>query len=289
MRKGLTFIVAAVLAFVLGDAVFGFLVDGVLRRSEFRFARLYTGRLQGDVMVFGNSRAVNGFCVSKLSELTGAKWVNLGYNGLGPSLVEAFILDYLDRYPAPRTIVLEVSNLTQGADSIRDCRLFVDKSRRLAALDRRENGYFAFLAAHIRTLSVNGELLMRCIYYLRKSDQAWVNNGRLDAKQADRLRLQAGKALDGAVRMEGVRTYRKLIRELRARGISVWCVVTPYFLTVEDQRHAQEWLNLVKEPDVEGVRYYNFVNRISDPNLFADPSHLNCAGSIQFANTFLNL
>lgn len=289
MKKSLIFIAVACSVFYLGDVVFGWMVDGIMQRSEFRFARLYTGRLQGDVIVLGNSRAVNGFCAPRLTELTSVRWVNLGYNGMAPPLVEAIMLDYIDRYPAPRAVVLEVSNIMQGNDSIRESRLFADKSKRLAELDVRENGWMGFIAAHLRTFAANGEMLLRCLYYVGRSDQTWVNEGQLALKDAERLRIEAGRRLEGAIVPGSVVAYKRLIHELRQRNIPVLCVVTPYLLTEKDQRYAQTWLDMLRDTEDNGVRYINLVNAIKEPNMYADPSHLNSAGSLAFTEILTNV
>ena len=284
VHKILLFIFSACLVFLVGDYCFGYITDWILCSSDFRFARLYSGRLQGDVIVLGNSRAVNGFYTPRISKLTNDRWVNLGYNGMGPSLVEVLLLDYLDRYPAPRAVILEVSNIMQGDASIRDCRLFARKSPRFAVIDQKVNSEIGFLAAHVNTFAANGEMLMRCMYYLMYCDQDWVNEGRIVLEQAASLSEKEGRRLEGAVLPESLRITKRMIKELHQRGIPTWCVVTPYLLNEKDRIHAQSWLNQVKEADDVGVHYVNWVENITNPQLYADPSHLNRQGAISFAD-----
>jgi hypothetical protein len=205
---------------------------------------------------------------------------------MGPALVEALALDYMERYPAPSAVVLEISNIMQGTDSIRDCRLFVSRSKRLSDIDKQVNGSLSVWSSYCQAFAANGEMLMRCFYYMGRSDQTWVNEGKLDEKNSARLRLEAGRRLEGAVIPESVTATKRLIVELQRRNISVWCIVTPYLLTKEDQRHAQMWLEALRDAG-GGVRFVNMVDGITDPKMFADPSHLNTAGSHAFTDLLM--
>jgi hypothetical protein len=288
MRKVLAFLLVACAAFAVGDRAFGWLADRILRHSGFRFARLYKGRPQADVVVFGNSRAVNGFYTPRLAERTGQRWLNLGYNGMDAALIEAVALDYLDRCAPPRAVVLEVSNIASADGSVRDCRLFAAYSRRLAVLDRRTSGAVGRAAPHLRTLAANGETLMRCAFYLGRDDQHWVNEGQLDPAQADRLRQEAGRRMEIEPLPESVACYARVIAALRRRGVPVYCVVTPYLLPPGEQARTQGWLDALRASVDEGVHLVNLVGGVSEPRLFADPSHLNRAGSLVLADRLVD-
>ena len=92
-----------------------------------------------------------------------------------------------------------------------------------------------------------------------------------------------GSHVLGFFRGTSLEATRRLVQALRGRGIEVWCVVTPYLLNERDRWHAQAWLDAVCDGEDDGVHVVNLVGAIGDPHLYADPSHLNRAGSLAFA------
>jgi hypothetical protein len=280
MKKLLVVSLVSLLTFLLLDKVVHGIASYVINNSEFRFAKLYSSRLNGDFIVFGNSRAVNGFFVPRLSELTGMAWVNAGYNGLGPELVEALVLDMLDRGSAPRAIVLEVSNLTQGNEGIRDLRLFRMRSPRLGSIDAQESGVVGYMASWFASVASNGEALLRCVYHMRRSDQAWVNGGKLDPASAETMKEEAGLRLLGDPTLRGVEATVRLVKYLRARDIEVWCVISPYLLNEGDRAFADRWLSEIRARTDQGTHFVNLVDAVLEPRMYADPLHLNAEGAL---------
>ena len=62
MKKISIFLLCAVGSVVLLDLAIGWIANGVASKSGFRFARLYVASpINADVVVVGNSRAVNSF------------------------------------------------------------------------------------------------------------------------------------------------------------------------------------------------------------------------------------
>ena len=269
---------------LLLDFAFGWFADGLMSRSGFRFARLYgSRRLAYDVVVVGNSRAVNSFNALKLSSLTGLSWLNLGYNGVSPELVEALLFDYLDRHEKPRLVVFEVTNTWQGMGPLRDLRPFVRKSDRLRALDV-EGGWLMRLARRSALFSCNGEIFLRMCYYLGRSDQDWVNSGRMDPARTEAMRAVAGRTLSETIPDSSVETYRRIFSALRERKIPFCCAMGPYFM---DRADVEKVRRVTAQAIPADVPLVDSAEEIPDVDCFADPLHLNRRGSERYAEMFL--
>lgn len=267
------------------DFLCGVCVQTVISRSGFRFARLYGDRrMAADVVVLGNSRAVNSFYVPELEKRTGLRWLNLGYNGIGPRLVEALLLDYLDRHEKPRLVVLEMSNAWQGTGPIRDLRIFARRSPRLRALDAGNGEWLDDLLKMSALNSVNGEMILRVAYYLGKDDQNWVNSGRLDPNQADEAQRRLAECLSPEVSEEAVSAYRRIFRELKERGIDMCCFIGPYFANEPERKTVRTAVAKVMVPDVP---FIDSIDAVDDVSSYADPQHLNREGAVRYAGILL--
>jgi hypothetical protein len=288
MKKALLFIAIVLLVVAAGDGLFGVVLKGVYSCTSARFARLYTYRLDASVIVLGNSRAVNGFFTPQLTQASvRLKWMNLGYNGVGPILVEALLDDYLERYPKPRLVVFEVSNLLQRSGAIRDLRLFAPLSPRLAAIDREVSGFSGWLASYSHAFAANGEMVLRCLYYVSHDDQMWVNEGQISRETMDVAMREHGLSLRASVSPESFEAYARMFRRLKELGIPCCCVVTPYLLSGDDRVVLQTWLDRIRELGASEVHCINLSDSIVDPSFYADPAHLNRKGAEAFSEVLL--
>lgn len=57
---------------------------------------------------------------------------------MSPKVEEAITRDYLDRNATPKTVLIEVSNVTGDDDLLNDVRLYARESPRLRELVRRD-------------------------------------------------------------------------------------------------------------------------------------------------------
>ncbi len=280
MKKLLSFLIAVAGAFILLDFLIGVMMSLFIGMSGFRFARLYSGtQINADVVVVGNSRAVNSFYVPAISKLTRKHWYNLGYNGMGPRMIEAVLLDYLDLNKKPDLVVIEVSNLWQDINPIRDLRLFAQYSPRLRDLDMCNDGFNAGLAAYSHAFSCNGEMFLRIMNYIGRDDQGWVNSGRMNAAHAENAIQVASRSIKEFVNSNNIETYRRIFGELRKRGVRYRCVIGPYL--IDDVAHSRLISAVNSCVSSGGVIDHSML--IKDYNLYADPLHLNKDGSLEYA------
>ena len=91
-----------------GDRLAGWLLQRETMTSQFRYSRLYSGRAGADLLLVGNSRGLT-FYEPYIEQSTGRSTCNISYNGLPMDVANALVQDYLERYPAPRTMLLDIT------------------------------------------------------------------------------------------------------------------------------------------------------------------------------------
>jgi hypothetical protein len=261
----------------LGDRALSALLAPVVLRSEQRFSRLYRGGLAPDVVVLGNSRGVNAFYAPRLSEVTGLGVWNLSYNGMSSELAAAVFEDYLEHNRAPRILVLEVTSVYSAHEAVRDLRLYRRFSPRLAELGRRHDPRGAALSRLVHLYDYNNELFGRALYYQGRSDQSWINRGRIapeilasvDTLSTVELRLPEGN----------LAALQRLVRRARGAGIRVELVISP-FLPAYRARigNYDAWKDALSEALGEGP-IEDFSTTVTDVDAFGDRIHLNQRGS----------
>lgn len=279
MKKIIYIILSFVVGLIAIDLLFACFCKQIYAHSGQRFAKLYNGKpINADVLVMGNSRAVNTFNVNALTEKTGLKWFNLGYNGMGPILVEALLYDYLEKNNKPKLVVFEVSNIGSGTGALRDVRQFATLSKRLAELSIANNGFFAKLATISSLLSCNSEAFFRVMNYIGKDDQDWVNAGKINPIHATQLKEAGSRKIledDTLINASAALAYKRMFEMLQRNNIKYHCVLGPYFLN-------DEAIKCIRESVVpslcETKELIDLSNILSDVRYFADPVHINREG-----------
>jgi hypothetical protein len=260
-----------------GDRVLAAALAPLVLESEQRFSRLYRGGLAPDVVVLGNSRGVNAFYAPRLSEVTGLRVWNLSYNGMSSELAAAVFEDYLDRNRAPRVLVLEVTSVYSAHEAVRDLRLYRRFSPRLAELNRRHDPKGAATSRLVHLYDYNNEMFGRTLFYQRRSDQDWINRGRiapellasLDTLGTVELRMPA----------DNLAALDRLVRRARDAGIRVELVVSPFLPAYREKiGNYEEWKRRLSA-ELDGARIWDFSTSVADVDAFGDRIHLNQRGS----------
>ena len=281
-RKSVIFLAIVISTVVVCDLCFRFFVEGLIETSGFRFARLYSkNHIDAEILVVGNSRAVNSFYVPEIKKLTHKKVFNMGYNGMGPRLVEAVLFDYLDKNKKPELVIIEVSNIWQDIGPIRDLRMYTRYSSRLRELDAMNNSFNSRVALYSQIFACNGESLFRLANYIKRSDQDWVNSGSLNLAEVPKAIDRASKEVKEVAKLDNIKIYARIFEGLKTRNIRYCSVIGPYL--IDDSAH----LRLLSAIDscVKGkVIDHSMV--IRDPECFADPLHLNRKGALEYAKLF---
>lgn len=246
-----------------------------LGQSEQRFARLYAGRLDAEMALFGNSRAVHALHAPTLARTLCRPVAHLGWNGIGIATTAALARDAAARMPSLRIAVIEVSALFSRKGGASDFRSFAHESPRLAALAeaRREtvlpwNRLFASAA-------LNSDLAHRALWHLNRGDQGWINRGAgVSAAMATAFR-QTPRAY--TLPAADVALLAGLVADLEADGITVLLLAAPYHPVAREAPGAAAWPGRLSA--ALGRPVLNLIAAFDKSAFFADPLHGNLAGA----------
>jgi hypothetical protein len=175
-------LLAMTLAFLLvGSFALEYTARHALLRSPFRMSRVAHGNVHVDVVIIGNSRAVN----LMTGDLKGRPTVfNAAYNGVAIDASLDLVKDYFQAGNTASTVLIEASMLV---DQEPPCDLkpywgvlpnLAEDARRLCPTDAN--------AERVAPLTrYNGELLLRSLYYLvsHGDEQAWANDNPMTPSQ----------------------------------------------------------------------------------------------------------
>jgi hypothetical protein len=267
----------------VGDRLLGGLLQRQSHYSQFRYSRMYRGTAAADVLLLGNSRGLT-FYQPYIEAKTGLSTCNLSYNGLPMDVAKALVFDYLERYPAPKKLVVDVTT----ADRINDelltgFVLYAPQSYHLDTLLRGKKPYMWWGGKLSTLFQVNNELFQRALYYRNRSDEDWL----LDRVIAPKLAAQAASqsyVLDSLNMPYLVKNLTDLVQASRQRGVTVELVVSPYFPQLRVV-HLEALKAAVTASTGLPVRDYQ--NALTDPADFGDFMHPNKAGALKYVDLLL--
>lgn len=275
MRPALWYFLFFALLFA-GDRAGGFFCQKMTEKSLFRYARLYRGEAQADVLLLGNSRGL-AFYQPHLEKITGKSSFNLSYNGLPMYAAKCLTLDYLERSPAPRQMLLDITICDRDNDELlAGLLMYAQQSKHLDTLIRSrlpEVWWGGQLSALFR---YNSEVYQRSLAYRNRSDKDWL----LDRQISPELRASVSEHrynLD--VHPHLIKLLGETLRAAQAKGTNVTLLIGPYFPGFQvDNLDA---LKAAVEKET-GLNVRDYRNALSDPEDFGDFMHPNKRGSERF-------
>jgi hypothetical protein len=265
-----------------GDRGLAALLGHALPHSQFRFSIAARGGQPANVLVLGDSRAVNGLYAPELARHVAVPVLNLAYNGMSTVVAEALLRDYLERNAAPRVLVLEVTNVQQDDRLLDGLMCYWSFGPALAALADGRSPVNRRAARVLHLYAYNGEIPMRALFYARRSDQDWINRYRISEALLAEVRAEPDFEL--GARPENLDALGRIAELARAHGIALRLLVTPYL--PEHLAHARNWdgwIARVRAAAGDGARIWDYSRAVSDPAQFADRLHLNERGGVPFA------
>jgi hypothetical protein len=285
-KKQIIYVLAFILLFFVGDRILADFLMQMVLKSQTRFSAIFRPSQIERLLILGNSRGVNAFYSPEIQRATGLPVLNLSYNGLSMELAEALLGDYLDRHPAPRMVIIEVTNLDDGPDVIKELKLYRKQSPRLAALLEKNDRLGATAGQWFHLYNFNGELFLRSLYYLGQSDQGWINRYRISPALQESLRQSPGEEL--AWKPGNMKALKRMLKMARERGIQVRLLVAPYFPEYAPKiANLTSWIQEVQEQVGPGFPVWDYSRLLGDREGFADRRHLNAQGSHLLLQRFL--
>lgn len=273
-------VLGAIALFFIGDRVGAALLGQLLDRSPQRFCRLYAGKLEGEILLAGNSRGVVDFHTPAIAEATGKTAVNISHNGQTGLIARAIGEDFLQLSPQPKLMVIEVSLVTSETTEagVLEYMPFWSHSQRLTDLGR-EYCHDEVIATDVTNLyQFNSELMLRSMIYLAsgRSDQASGMNAALSPALVEETRRL--EPLKLTVVDNELAALADLVKAAQSAGVEVRLVFAPYLpVYTEKITNLDEIIRQVSA--ATGLKVFDFSRAITDENLFADRVHLKPAGS----------
>ncbi len=100
-----------------GDRLGAYLLEQQSMQSQFRFSKLYRGESAAEILLLGNSRGLT-FYQPYIEQITGKSTCNLSYNGLPMDVAKVLVQDYLERYPAPKNLLIDITTCDRENDAL---------------------------------------------------------------------------------------------------------------------------------------------------------------------------
>ena len=147
-----------IIGFFTADRLIAHGLESMVRESQFRLSVAYRGGHSTDILALGNSRAVNAFHAPSLEKQLGLRVFHLGYNGMSMVVADAVLADYLAHNAAPKTVLLEVSNIGVKNDLLKGLSPYMGKSSRLQALLEHDDPKLAYALQLSHLYRFNNEL-----------------------------------------------------------------------------------------------------------------------------------
>lgn len=267
------------LILVLGDRAGAVLCSKLFESSQFRFSRLYSGQADADILLVGNSRGLT-FHQPEIEALTGESTFNLSYNALPADLAEVLLADYLDRHQAPRLLILEASFTDRENDPLwRQFGMLSSRSKRYQKGLKARAPIHASACRLSQLFRYNSEIFHRSLYYLKLSDNTWLQSRMMTDDVADAAETITPLRLP--VREAQLEALSRLVQLAEAQGIRVELVMAPYFPPFADRLEGYEaWAEALQAAVDVPLRDYRYA--IASQDAFADYQHLNWRGSEEF-------
>ena len=270
---------AFVAVVLVGDRVGAAVLEAAVMRTGNRYAALYRGGLDKDVVVIGNSRGINSFHQPSLQEELDRPVFNLSFNGMPTELQEVILYDYFDRNERPELVVIEVTGSMADDDKLADFFMFADHSDRLAdflygTVPRKEALVRKTFALH----NFDTEMLTRALSYVGRSDQSVINRYSILPSMLELVEREP--PVEFTSRPENLRALRRMVDFCEARGVAVRLIVGPYLPQYLDKvTNYDAWFASVQAAVGEDVEIWDYSDRIDDLTGFSDRIHLNLEGS----------
>jgi hypothetical protein len=264
-----------------GDRLIGWFLDQQVKKSQFRYSRMYRGDGAADILIVGNSRGLN-FYQPYMEKATGLKTFSLCYYSMPCEIASALAMDYLDRYPNVKTVVAEVTIVEMSDSSLLPgFATYLPYSKRIDSVLKAtvKDAWNYSQVSHIYRF--NNEVFQRALYYRNKLDDDWY----FDHTITERL-IREAKNYDVTFKVpeKHVQDLKQLGDYCRARNIDLKLVLAPFF-----PEYVVHRLDVFKKriEEVTGYPVIDYSYAIKDYNSFTDYLHANLKGGRQIVDMMI--
>lgn len=262
---------------LLGDRLGGWGLSKLVDRSQFRYSRLYQESAEAEILLLGNSRGLS-FFQPAIEEVTGQSTFNLSYNGMPVDLMKILVEDYLERYPAPKTVLIDITLCDRFNEQlVAGFGPYRHYSERLDSLIKMSDAkvWWAGRVSHL--FRYNSEVFQRALYYLGRSDEDWLLDRTITPGLIETLAAPDYTFVFGYPE-ETIAILNKLVKRLQQSGVQVRLVINPYFPSFRDKMIGLDRLKEQVE-DITNQPVHDFSRAVEGLEYFGDFQHLNQNGS----------
>jgi len=265
-------------------------LEKTLSNSTFRFSKIYYPNtvMNNDVLCLGNSRGVNSFYAPYIQRKHKIEAYNLSYNGLKMPLVNLFLKDYLEVHDQPQHVFIEVSNLfnEEKETDYSKFNLYSKKSTQLKAQIHLNNKTKSWVTQFFPLYRFNSELLYRNLFYLRKSDQKWIN--RYKISNALEQSVKDMPSFEKQINKKDIKSLKELVVLLESRQIKAHLFIAPYLPAY--LLKFKNFESILTEIEAKLERpIIDISNLITDSKYFADRVHTNEQGAEIIADKLMEI
>lgn len=266
------------LAFVCLDFGVAAVLQALSNESQIRYSRLYQGGNDADLVILGNSRAVNSFYAPYLQAIYGFGVFNLAYNGMSMPVTNIILEDYLSRNKAPKNVAIEVTALESGYDVLPNLRQYMSESD-LISQHLKESFKDIYVSSWLsRSYRYNSEYFLRTLYYLGKSDQDWINRYSISNELYNQLtESKRSLTLFNKIDDASLEALNGIINRCKQANIRVYLLLAPVLDVVRDEGEVNAYIKRIEVST--GLKVYDMSAAIKDPGYFADSIHTNDGGA----------
>ncbi len=284
MLKRTGWYIAFLIVLLAGDRTAGYLLQQQVAQSQFRYSRMYHGTAGADILLLGNSRGLT-FYQPYIEEKTGLKTFNLSYNGLPMDVAKVLVQDYLERYPAPKRMLIDITGCDRTNDELMAGFLsYSGQSFRLDTLihNKLEKVWWGGKVSAL--FRYNNEIFQRALSHRNQTDAGWLLDRVISPKLAAEV-AQHQYPLE--IHPYLLQQLREICAEAQTRGVDVRLVISPYFPQFAQNVANLDALKKAAE-QATGLSVTDYSRALSDPLAFGDFMHPNIKGSKSFVDLMKN-
>jgi hypothetical protein len=305
MNKHFIWIFTFLLLAFLGDRLGGFILNKITQSSQFRYARLYYGNEDADILFIGNSRGLT-FFQPEVERITGMTTMNLSYNGMPADLAKTLVMDYLDKHKAPKIMIVDVTLCDRENEVLKNgFNLFTPHSQRLTDLIKTNVSTHRPVATEMKvdTLDIyagkkvfyggkvsqlyqyNSEIFQRVMYHKNKTDEDWLIDRVIGEKSANDI--EGMKSYPVRMFPHMVAHLKEMIDYAKAKGVDVRLVINPYLPAFAETKSIRDTFLTPLKSFVEaqtGMSVKDYSTALKEREEIGDFQHANKRGSVKYMN-----
>ena len=240
-------------------------------------AKMYSGRGNADVLVFGDSRAYRQLPAMSLEKGFKGRFKvsNLALPGSSIECMEARLLDYVEIYGLPKMVIIEsTTSLEIDNQAFKEQRCFMLYSKRIGRIIRRDYPVLYYAGNVFNLFNYNCVTYLNALHKIVKSEPDLILKGIIPEKEAKNRQKRAKSFYK--ITDNNRKALKRIVELSRKKGIELHIILTPVLGKYSDY---EQWKRSLEEIIGKGVGLWEFVSNDSfERKHFVNYNHLNKSG-----------